>query len=275
MAVIHRGNEKLKENLKNVGRKKAKRVLISLAAAAVFALMFGYAIPALHNLLLHRFSTYTLEAPLGRAMQIGYFGCICGFVISLLCMIGFLRSSGGDRERGILKAGIEGEEKALRLMELLPGSYHVYTNLIIPYNGKESETDMIVAGPTGVYIVEVKGHKGTISGDWSDENLRQEKEDRSRTVKTFYNPLKQVGTHVYRLSNAFRQQKITCGWIEGCVLFVDDDVYLSVTDKAGKQPHVYTYGSRGQLRDFITLNTANSVSSEQLNRITSYLNSLL
>ncbi|MBQ2724541.1 MAG: NERD domain-containing protein [Clostridia bacterium] len=271
MAVIHRGNEKLKEDLKQLGRVRVMVLLGALAAAAVCALLIVYAIPWLKDLLSAAAGTV-----LFKVLQTVHYICIGGLVLSVLCIIGsFGRREAEDRERGILKAGIEGEEKALRIMEHLPGSYHVYTNLIVPYNGKESETDMIVAGPTGVYIVEVKGHKGTITGDWSDENLRQEKDDRSRTVKTFYNPLKQVGTHVYRLSNAFRQQKISCGWIEGCVLFADDEACLNVTDKAGRQPHVYTYGTRVQLRDFITLNTANSVSHEQLNRIIAYLNSLL
>ncbi len=139
---------------------------------------------------------------------------------------------GTHNELGILKAGVEGEWKALEYLESLPDDCHIYTNLRIPYDGAESETDMVVVTPAGVTIVEVKNYKGTISGDTSDENLVQVKHHRDEDEgHEKYNPFRQVGTHAYRLAGYLRTGGVRT-YARTCVFFVNEDVTLRLTDRA-------------------------------------------
>lgn len=142
-------------------------------------------------------------------------------------------------------AGLEGEEAALNLMRRLSDNCYVYTNLLVPYDGKVSETDIIVASPEGITIVEVKNHKNTIYGDLSDHDLTQQHVDRrgKSTLKTFYNPVKQVGTHVYRLSHYLRSHGVYTN-ISSCVLFVSPEVRLQLTDHTGVSQACPVFHSR-------------------------------
>lgn len=137
-----------------------------------------------------------------------------------------VRNGSLPSEMRILQAGLEGEEAALDMLSKLGDDCHVYTNLLIPYEGKVSETDVIVVAPHAVTIVEVKNYKDTLVGDWSDEHLVIETE-RGQTVheKEVYNPVKQVATHVYRLGNYLREHGAEVV-VNRCVLFVHSDIKL-------------------------------------------------
>lgn len=159
-------------------------------------------------------------------------------------------------EEQIIRAGLEGEQTALDLMKKLGSNCHVFTNLRIPYDGGESETDLIVASPAGVTIIEVKNYKGTISGDASDDSLTQTKTGRGggSSDKTVQNPIKQVGTHVYRVAGYLREQGVRTH-VRCCVLFVSDEVTLNLTDydevTAEKCP-VYTRSTIQELYDYVS-----------------------
>ena len=79
-----------------------------------------------------------------------------------------------EREMDIRRSGLEGEEAAQGCLSSLGDDCYVFTNLYIPYEGKDSETDILVVSPAGVTIVEVKNHKGVIRGDVSDRKLIQD-----------------------------------------------------------------------------------------------------
>lgn len=136
---------------------------------------------------------------------------------------------GTDDNLGVLKAGVEGERKALEYMDSLADDCHIYTNLRIPYKGAESETDMVVVTPAGVTIVEVKNYKGTIWGDTSDKNLVQTKDDQDEQSEK-YNPIRQVGTHAYRMAGYLRTHGVQT-YVRTCVFFVCEDVILELTDR--------------------------------------------
>lgn len=124
----------------------------------------------------------------------------------------------------ILQSGAEGEAKALEEMKTLDNSCHVYTNLRIPDDGKVSETDIIVVAPEAVTIVEVKdyqAYQARLRGDWSDSQLLLE-EERSEKVyrRTIYNPVKQVTTHVCRLSHYLCEHGVNAE-VNCCVLFTN------------------------------------------------------
>lgn len=142
------------------------------------------------------------------------------------------------------KAGLEGERFVQHVLQAkLDDTFHIFTNLHVPYDGGESETDMIVVGLQGVTLIEIKNYSGNITGDLSDHDLIQQHTGRHGTQRSFYNPVKQVGTHVYRTANYLRR---VCRdlRVSSCVLFVHPDGKLMLTDLtgiAGKCP-VFRYG---------------------------------
>ena len=148
------------------------------------------------------------------------------------------RPEASDYETGeddILRAGLEGEKKALEVLALgLDSQCHVFANLLVPYADEKSETDLIAVTPAGVTIIEVKNHKRIIMGDLSDHDFIQRRELRSGKYEdaTFYNPVRQVGTHVYRLAGYLREHNVPVH-VDGCVLFTNDEVRLHLTDREG------------------------------------------
>lgn len=130
----------------------------------------------------------------------------------------------------ILVSGIAGERFATDVLSMLPNSYTVFQNVTVTHADKKSEIDNIVVGKSGVFIVEVKNHNGYISGDLEDTQWIQHKVGRGGTPyeKEMYNPVKQVGTHIYRLANYLRDKGVST-YIEGIVYFVNDDCRLRLT----------------------------------------------
>ena len=112
----------------------------------------------------------------------------------------------------------------------MPKEYCVYENISVTYNGKTSELDNIVVGPTGIFIFEVKNHKGIISGDYDEKDWFQEKMGRYGRIyyEKFYNPVKQVKTHIYRLANYLKENGIHT-YIEGIVLFTNEESSVNIT----------------------------------------------
>lgn len=118
-------------------------------------------------------------------------------------------------------SGIHGESETARIISILPDSYRGYQNLKVKFNGGVSELDMVVVGPTGVFVIETKNMKGYIMGSYNNPQWVQHKVGRGGTPysKNFYSPVKQVGTHVYRLANFLRGHS--------CRVYVDAMVYFS------------------------------------------------
>ena len=145
----------------------------------------------------------------------------------------FMKDLCDGQDADIIKAGLAGEQAALDCMSRLDDDCYVFANLHIPYEGKESETDLIVVSPAGVTIVEVKNHKGVIRGDVSDRELIQDKGRRDDLEdKRFYNPVKQVATHAYRLAGYLRSRNQPLH-VRTCVFFVNPACQLQLSDHNG------------------------------------------
>lgn len=167
---------------------------------------------------------------------------IMAAVVSLLLPL--FQITGLAREQEVLAAGIEGESDMAELLSCLPDSYCVYRDLTIPYDGKTSEVDTIVVGPTGVFVIEVKNHRGRICGDAADKDWIQHKVGRGGTPyqKTFYSPLKQVGTHVYRVAGLLRKSGIGV-YVIGLVYFANEEADVQIT--GGGETEVYANNGTG------------------------------
>lgn len=123
---------------------------------------------------------------MGILLTLGLIVCVMLVPFSLmsLCVIGFgvlslvyLMYKHGNvmNEAGILASGVSGENRVFDTLRQLPNEYVVATNVPVSYGENHSEVDALVMSPYGMYVVEVKNHKGLIEGDCSDRVWKQYK----------------------------------------------------------------------------------------------------
>lgn len=192
------------------------------------------------------------------------FGILCGaffisfgifavslrmFVISPILMAGFIAfgipAAYFSNKCSSYKSGFTGEETTAEILSTLPPSYVVFLNTKITYEGNSSELDAIVVGPTGVFVIETKHMNGTIRGNYETPHWVQHKVGRKGTPysKNFYSPVKQVGTHVWRLANLLRDNGIKI-YVNSMVFFSNPETTVQVTGDEGRTP-VYSISFHG------------------------------
>lgn len=174
----------------------------------------------------------------------------------------------------ILVSGIHGERFAAKVLAILPDDYIVFQNVKVTYENKQSEIDNIVVGKSGVFIIEVKNHNSHIVGDLKDTYWIQHKVGRGGMPYTnqVYNPVKQVGTHIYCLANYLRQNGVNV-YIEGMVYFVNKTCLLSLTGDSNIS--VYSRSNREEELLFgQILSGNNNLDSRSINRICKLINQL-
>lgn len=137
----------------------------------------------------------------------------------------------------ILKSGIKGERNLISILRKLPDGYKAISNVIVEYEGKPSELDLVLIGKNGVFVIETKNHNGTIVGDDTDERWIQKKvgQKGGRYQKSMYNPIKQVSTHVFRLSNFLKTNNINV-WVQGAVFFSNRSTRVNISNHNNKVP---------------------------------------
>lgn len=172
------------------------------------------------------------------------------------------------RNTAIIKAGLDGESDASKVLAMLPNDYVVFQNLKVGFKGKVSETDLVVCGPSGVFVVETKNLAGTITGDYASKNWVQKKPNGK--IKKFYSPVKQVGTHVFRLANFLRENKIQLR-VESAVFFAKPETQVNVF---GDGEHIPVFSAmhsgEEELRRYI-LNGTHKISRSDLSRLIALL----
>ena len=169
-------------------------------------------------------------------------------------------------EREIIESGIEGENRAANLLSYLSDSYTIIHNVVIYYDGRKSEIDNVVIGNTGVFIIEVKNHKGYINGDCQEQEWMQRKIGKggNEYSKEFYNPTKQVATHIYRLKHILLQNNIRT-YISGAVYFANPEVIVNTVNSREDIP-VFQYRNRIELLNYI-LDGKEKLTETQVKRI--------
>lgn len=138
------------------------------------------------------------------------------------------------RRNEVIRTGIDGENATAALIARLPKDYCGFQNVTVSYQGKTSEMDMVVAGPTGVFIIETKNHNGNIRGSYESAQWTQHKTGRAGGAysKALYSPVKQVGTHVYRLAHYLRSHGCNVH-VEAMVFFTNPLVTVRLTGTPG------------------------------------------
>lgn len=162
----------------------------------------------------------TLLAPLYGLTLLGGIG---------LVIVYGLRLDGVNRQIRIIKLGIDGEHRTRAIFSGLTDRYTVFPDVCIEVDGRQSQIDHLVVGPTGVFVVETKHWTGCIEGNARDHQITQHKVGRKggRYSRHLYNPVRQVGTHVYRVAQLLKQHGLRT-WVTGVVYFSHPAVSLDL-----------------------------------------------
>ena len=201
-----------------------------------------------------------------------FFLLIPAFLCTVGAAICFGMFLSGLGSTAAMDAGIVGETATANLIRQLPQGYYGFQNVIATFEGKTSEIDMVVVGQTGVFIIETKHHNGMIQGAYDSHDWIQHKTGRrgGQYSKQFYSPVKQVGTHVYRLAHLLRGNGVNVH-VDAMVFFTNPAAYVAIDGTPGKIP-VYAGqpGAEALVRN-IMAGQAN-LSPEQIHKICTLLN---
>lgn len=128
-------------------------------------------------------------------------------------------------------SGYQGEAKAQELLSKFAraNNFKLYSN--IELRSKNAEMDFILLSGSSINIIEVKNMSGELLGESTSKYLNWRKAYKNGDVyeKQYYNPLRQVKTHAYKLSEYLKEQHIIT-WVKPRVLFTNDDLYLEIKD---------------------------------------------
>lgn len=195
-----------------------------------------------------------------------------GLTLIFFGIFGFLYGKNKEKAK-ILFAGLEGEKKSSKLLKKLPNPYYVIPGPRIQVDGQESEMDHIIIGPNGIFVMETKNYNGRIVGSEKDNNLTQYKVGRGggRYTKTFYNPIKQVNTHVYRLSKLLK--KYGYGqWVQGMVLFTNLKAEVNIKSNSIPVFNVKENGTKKVLNYITKYKSKANLDSKRCNEIVEFIN---
>lgn len=151
-------------------------------------------------------------------------------------------------------SGAIGEERVLGLHQAQPGSlielpdcYTVFNQVVIQYGKAIREMDYIVIGPNGIFIIEVKNNKGTITGSESDETWEQSFDDPVSTTRRIRNPVKQVKSTLYVFKQFLKEQGVS-PWLNPIVIYshpsctlVNDDCSIPVLRLSELTNYILTF----------------------------------
>lgn len=197
-------------------------------------------------------------------------------VVILIIAVGSFLSQHYGGKAAILAAGLSGEATTAAVISALPETYCGFQSLRVTYDGKTSELDMVVTGPTGVFIIETKNMNGTIIGDYDAPYWTQQKVGRKGTPYSgqLYSPVKQVKTHVYRLANFLRREKINT-YVETMVYFSNPNSIVQVTGDPAGTPVFSALGNGAEAIRNRILAGSPKLSGEELFKLNTLLETLV
>lgn len=74
--------------------------------------------------------------------------------------------------------------------------YHIFNDLCIAYGDRTSQIDHVVVSPYGIFVIETKNYKGSISGSFKSDKWTQNIRGNKYSMP---NPIQQNKAHIYAL----------------------------------------------------------------------------
>jgi hypothetical protein len=124
--------------------------------------------------------------------------------------------------------GLDGEYYVYKTLLELPDTYTIFRGLNL--NGK-SDIDIVVTGPTGIYTIEVKSHKGSVAFDGEKLTLNS-KPFREKNI------LWQAFTEAMDLHTFLKEQLGKEIFINPVIVFSNPKAYLHFGMEKVKNVHV-------------------------------------
>ncbi|MBI3600546.1 MAG: NERD domain-containing protein [Nitrospinae bacterium] len=119
-------------------------------------------------------------------------------------------------------SGAKGEAMVSRVLAGYPDDWYVFNDVII----RDTQIDHILLCPKGVYAIETKHYRGTITGKAESPDWWQFIQSRQTRM---YNPIRQSLHHAAALANYLRTSGYSQIWVEPVVVFSHSEVKLDVT----------------------------------------------
>lgn len=252
MAVIHRSKTGLRRRKRAAGALVILCWPLAIAAAVLTVLFYIECIGALLHLSAawrDAFTAWAIAPPAAAAQEWvaaldrvlaallqGVSWCIYGLTMAAPALLGAaaaillarLHRPGVSRWQDLCTRA-RTEKAAMALLRQLPDSCHLFLNRRLLFDGGTSEMDVVIVGPGGTAVVDVKNHAGLIEGCVTEAVLYRKRPDGG--VDKLRNPARQVVGHVTRLSNYLRSVNVPAGVVP-CVLFVNPgaSVYVHPPD---------------------------------------------
>lgn len=155
-------------------------------------------------------------------------GIIAGVIIVISVVIFFIsgdRNSPNDEQERRL-AGKRGEKiVTAEIKRVRRKDDHLFTNVEISFNNRETECDNIIINNFGVFIIEAKNYSGSLSGNENDDEWKECKYDVYGDIleeKNVKNPIKQVRRQIDILSKYLKNYGLRA-WIEGYAILIDNN----------------------------------------------------
>ncbi|MFC2154464.1 nuclease-related domain-containing protein [Candidatus Altiarchaeota archaeon] len=138
------------------------------------------------------------------------------------------------QKKSIWQTGSMGEEDVLSHLEKLDDNYNVINGLVVPPN--RGDTDHIILGPNGIFVIETKNYAGVIhcdGDDWTREKIGRggtpyplEIGSPSNQVKRNAKVLKDFVLE--HQSEIFKEREAPHLWVNSIVVFTRKDVILDL-----------------------------------------------
>lgn len=181
--------------------------------------------------------------------------------------IGGIGYSFFKRKADKLTSGIQGETIVTNALNQLTNEYQVLDNVQISSGERHAEIDSLVLSKYGIWIIEVKNHKGTIRGDVNSPVWVQDKisSGGNKYTSELKNPLKQANRQMGILKEMLQQNGVNA-YINTMVVFPSASSVNVNSDKV--------FSNMSDLNNSIRESTKVRFSQVKLNDIKSILSKI-
>jgi hypothetical protein len=158
----------------------------------------------------------------------------------------------------IFRAGLQGETALKQTLNSLSDDFVAFYN--VPINNSK-DIDCVLVGPKGVFIIEVKNHKGTII--YSENGWKQLKTGRGGTqyLGNLENPRKQLLANMHKFKTFLDENNIHV-WIQPILVFTNPEADIVLE----KEPKPIIVCKIENILDVIN-NSGKTILQELINRI--------
>lgn len=151
-----------------------------------------------------------------------------GFIAGIATTIAFFSIQADS----VKTSGAEGEDQVLSLLKGLPDGFTIFNQIDLPNEKSRTgvnEADLVVCGPSAIFVIEVKHNNGTITCNEASPQWSIKKVGRGGTEygKEMRNPIAQTKNLIWLLGEYLKKTH-SKPWIQGLVVFSNSAATVEV-----------------------------------------------